>query len=169
MLLYNYTNIMEQSNNYKDWTAALKGAACMAPADLHGDMEKSAAAIKLAVTEILSISANIKAMHVNTGRYSQHMALDQAFSDLNGTVDTFNECVQGYYIMKTGSRLSLENSEVKFKLPGDDGVLDAVKGLCKRFEDAADSLVEGVAPLESVRDDVLNCFYQLVYRLDLKG
>lgn len=134
-----------------------------------GQMDKEAAARELAITELLSISANIKAMHVKTGKYSQHMALDQAFDDLNAAVDTFNECVQGYYLYSTGNRLKLGNAEVTFKLPGDDGVFDAVKSLCKRFKEASDPLVSGKSPLVSVQDDVLNCFYQLFYRLDLKG
>lgn len=56
-------------------------------------MDKSAADKTLAIAEILSIAANIKAIHVKTGKYSQHMALDQAFDDLNSAMDTFNECV----------------------------------------------------------------------------
>lgn len=39
-------------------------------------MYKSAADKTLAIAEILSIAANIKAIHVKTGKYSQHMALD---------------------------------------------------------------------------------------------
>lgn len=150
-------------------SAILKEAASWNVPQPESQMDKEAAARELAITELLSISANIKAMHVNTGKYSQHMALDQAFDDLNATVDTFNECVQGYYLYSTGSRLKLANAEVTFKLPGDGGVFDAVKSLCKRFKDASDPLVSGKSPLVSVQDDVLNCFYQLLYRLDLKG
>lgn len=132
-------------------------------------MDKSAAEKRLAITELLALSANIKAMHVKTGRYSQHMALDQAFGDLNGAIDAFNECVQGYYLLKEGSRLRLDNAEVTFKLPGDDGVADAVKSLCRRFEKLSSAVTDNASPLVSAQDDVLNCFYQLLYRLDLKG
>lgn len=132
-------------------------------------IQKQAAAAALAITELLAMSANLKAMHVKTGRYSQHMALDQAFDDLNDTMDTFIECVQGYFVYKTGSKLPLENAEVKFRLPGDEGVLSAVKKICDNFKNLSDVLVKGVSPLVSVQDDVLNCFYQLFYRLELKG
>lgn len=132
-------------------------------------IQKQAAAAALAITELLAMSANLKAMHVKTGRYSQHMALDQAFDDLNDTMDTFIECVQGYFIYKTGSKLPLENAEVKFRLPGDEGVLAAVKKICDNFKNLSDALVKGVSPLVSAQDDVLNCFYQLFYRLELKG
>lgn len=131
--------------------------------------QKQAAAGALAITELLAIAANMKAIHVKTGRYSQHMALDQAFDDLNATLDTFNECVQGYFIYKTGEKLPLENAEVKFRLPGDDGVLAATKKMYDKFKELSDALVKGVSPLVSVQDDVLNCFYQLFYRLELKG
>ena len=132
-------------------------------------LEKEAAGKALAIAEILSIAANIKAIHVKTGKYSQHMALDQAFDDLNGAMDTFNECVQGYYLYKDGSKLPLEGAEIKFKLPSDDGVMDAVKAMCDKFKSVSDPLVKGISPLVSVQDDVLNCFYQLFYRLALKG
>lgn len=132
------------------------------------ETEKQAAK-KLDITKILSISANIKALHVKTKRYSQHMALDAAFDDLNDAVDSFNECVQGYYLMKDGSRLPLENATISFKLPDDDKVTEAVKALCKEFKEASSPLTDGQSPLVSAQDDVLNCFYQLIYRLDLKN
>lgn len=131
-------------------------------------VEKQAAK-KLDITKILSISANIKALHVKTKRYSQHMALDQAFSDLNESVDSFNEIVQGYYLMKDGSRLPLENATISFKLPEDDKVMEAVKSLYKEFKSASDPLTDNQSPLVSAQDDVLNCFHQLIYRLDLKN
>lgn len=136
----------------------------------YANMEKEAADAKsLAITELLSIAANMKAMHVKTGRYSQHMALDQAFDDLNDALDTFNECLQGYHLFKDGEKLPLKNDEVTFKLPGDEGVAPAVKALCTRFKTVSDALVGDVSPLVSVQDDVLNCFYQLLYRLSLKN
>lgn len=63
----------------------------------------------------------------------------------------------------------MEGAEIKFKLPSDDGVMDAVKAMCDKFKSVSDPLVNGVSPLVSVQDDVLNCFYQLFYRLALKG
>lgn len=132
-------------------------------------LEKQAAdAGALAITELLSIAANLKAMHVKTGSYAQHMALDTAFEDLNSALDAFNECVQGYYIYKTGSKLPLENAEIKFNLPGDGGVMQAVKKMHDKFKVVSDILVKGVSPLVSMQDDVYNCFYQLFYRLELK-
>lgn len=130
--------------------------------------DKEAASDSLALTDILAIAANLKAMHVKTGKYAPHMALDTAFNDLGGALDTFLECIQGYNIAKRGHRLPVEDSPVSFRLPADDGLLSACKGLLKRFEDAASGLTKGQSALESVRDDVLNCFYQLFYRLDLK-
>lgn len=123
---------------------------------------------KVQLTKILSIASNIKAIHVKTRSYAKHMALDEAFDDLNESLDSFLECVQGYYRRKLGHQLSLANQEVSFKLPGDDGVFEAIKELEDQFKKASDGLVGDVSPLGSLQDDVLNCFYQLYYRLDLK-
>ena len=132
-----------------------------------GGIEKSAAELNIAA--LLSLSANIKALHVHTKRYAQHKALDDAFEALNDTVDEFNECVQGYYLRKTGRRLPLSNPEIKFTLPGDDDkVFDAVKQLEGKFTRAASRVTDGASALLSLKDDVLNCFYKLYYLLDLK-
>jgi hypothetical protein len=134
-----------------------------------GGVEKQAAdSKKVQLTKILSIASNIKAIHVKTRSYAKHMALDEAFDDLNESLDSFLECVQGYYKRKLGHQLSLANQEVSFVLPGDDGVFEAIKDLEDQFKKASDGLVGNVSPLVSLQDDVLNCFYQLYYRLDLK-
>lgn len=132
-------------------------------------MQKEAADKKLQIAKILSIAANVKAIHVKTRRYSQHMALDEAFDDFNDAMDKFNECVQGYYRRKTGKQLDLSNQEIKFVLPEDDKVFDAIKKLEDDFREASNPLVAGISPLVSLQDDVLNAFFQLYYRLDLKG
>lgn len=132
-------------------------------------MQKEAADKKLQIAKILSIAANVKAIHVKTRRYSQHMALDEAFDDFNDAMDQFNECVQGYYRRKTGKQLDLSNQEIKFVLPEDDKVFDAIKKLEDDFREASNPLVAGISPLVSLQDDVLNAFFQLYYRLDLKG
>ena len=49
---------------------------------------------KVQLTKILSIASNIKAIHVKTRSYAKHMALDEAFDDLNESLDSFLECVQ---------------------------------------------------------------------------
>ena len=131
-----------------------------------GMLEKEAAGLN--ISGLLSIAANLKAIHVQTRRYAQHMALDEAFEDLNEAMDKFNECVQGYYLRKKGSRLKLENPEIKFTLPADDKVFEAVKSLESEFSKSADKVTDGASPLISLKDDVLNCFYQLYYRLDLR-
>ena len=46
-------------------------------------------------------------------------------------------------------------------------MFDAIKELEDQFKKASDGLVGDVSPLGSLQDDVLNCFYQLYYRLDL--
>jgi hypothetical protein len=46
-------------------------------------------------------------------------------------------------------------------------VFEAVKKLEDSFVAAANKVTNGAAPLRSLQDDVLNCFYQLYYRLDL--
>ena len=136
---------------------------------IDGGVEKQAAdSKKVQLTKILSIASNIKAIHVKTHSYAKHMALDEAFDDLNESLDSFLECVQGYYRRKLGHQLSLANQEVSFKLPGDDGVFEAIKELEDQFKTASDGLVGDISPLVSLQDDVLNCFYQLYYRLDLK-
>ena len=132
-------------------------------------MQKEAADKKLQIAKILSIAANVKAIHVKTRRYSQHMALDEAFDDFNDAMDQFNECVQGYYRRKTGKQLDLSNQEIKFVLPEDDKVFEAIKKLEDDFREASNPLVAGISPLVSLQDDVLNSFFQLYYRLDLKG
>lgn len=132
-------------------------------------MQKEAADKKLQIAKILSIAANVKAIHVKTRRYSQHMALDEAFDDFNDAMDNFNECVQGYYRRKTGKQLDLSNQEIKFVLPDDDKVFEAIKKLEDDFREASNPLVAGISPLVSLQDDVLNAFFQLYYRLDLKG
>lgn len=136
---------------------------------IDGGVEKQAAdSKKVQLTKILSIASNIKAIHVKTRSYAKHMALDEAFDDLNESLDSFLECVQGYYKRKLGHQLSLANQEVSFVLPGDDGVFEAIKDLEDQFKKASDGLVGDISPLVSLQDDVLNCFYQLYYRLDLK-
>lgn len=133
------------------------------------DIEKQAAESKsVQITKLLSIASNIKAIHVKTKSYAKHMALDSTFESLNEALDTFIECVQGYYKRKNGRQLSLTNKEISFKLPTDDGVYEAIKDLEDQFRDASDELVKGVSPLISLQDDILNCFFQLYYRLDLK-
>jgi hypothetical protein len=136
-------------------------------ADIAGGRFEKSAADSLNISGLLSIAANLKAIHVKTKRYSQHMALDEAFDDLNDSMDKFNECVQGYYIRKKGSRLKLSNPEIKFTLPSDDKVFEAVKQLEDDFKAAAKKVTDDASPLLSLQDDVLNCFYQLYYRLDL--
>lgn len=134
------------------------------------ELEKEAAPKPtLQISKILSVASNIKAIHVKTRRYSQHMALDEAFGDLNDALDSFNECVQGYYRRKNGKQLDLAGSEINYKLPSDDKVYDAICDLEDQFKSASDILVKDISPLVSLQDDVLNCFYQLYYRLDLKG
>ena len=123
---------------------------------------------KLNISNTLAIAANLKAIHVKTKSYAAHMALDAAFASLNDTIDMFNECVQGYYLKKDGKRLDLSNTEITLLLPEDDKIMEAVQTLEDDFRSAADSLVADVSALESLRDDVLNGFYQLYYRLDLK-
>lgn len=133
-------------------------------------IDKEAADNKtLNIAKTLSIAANVKAIHVKTKSYSKHMALDDAFKAFNKTIDKFNECVQGYYRRKDGKRLDLKNPEIKFTLPDDDKVMEAIEKLEDDFREASDALVKGVSPLISLQDDVLNDFYQLYYRLDLKG
>lgn len=119
-------------------------------------------------TEILSISLSIKAMHVKTRSYAQHMALDETFSALNSALDKFLECVQGYYRRKDNHQPDLVSGKVEVEVATDGGVYQAVKRLEDRFKEASDPLVKGVSPLISLQDDVLNNFYQLYYRLDLK-
>lgn len=119
-------------------------------------------------TEILSISLSVKAMHVKTRSYAQHMALDETFSALNAALDKFLECVQGYYRRKDNHQPDLVSGNVSVAVATDSGVFQAVKGLEDRFREASDPLVKGVSPLISLQDDVLNNFYQLYYRLDLK-
>lgn len=129
-------------------------------------MEKQAAK-ELDITNLLSISANLKAIHVKTKSYAKHMALDTAFEDLNESMDSFNECVQGYYRKKQGRKLNLKNAEISFKLPADDKVFEAVEGLEAEFRKAAAEVTDSDATLLSLKDDVIACFYQLYYRLDL--
>lgn len=129
-------------------------------------MEKQAAK-ELDITKLLSISANIKAIHVKTKSYAKHMALDEAFEDLNEELDTFNECVQGYYRKKNGKKLNLKNAEISFKLPEDDKVFEAIESLEADFRKAAAEVTDSDSTLLSIKDNVLTCFYQLYYRLDL--
>lgn len=138
-------------------------------AESNEGMDKAAAdSKKVQLTKILSIASNIKAIHVKTRSYAKHMALDEAFDDLNESLDSFLECVQGYYRRTLGHQLSLADQEVSFKLPSDDGVFEAIKELEDQFKKVSDGLVGDISPLVSLQDDVLNCFYQLYYRLDLK-
>lgn len=97
------------------------------------------------------------------------MALDAAFAAFNETIDKFNECIQGYYRRKDGKRLDLKNTEIKFTLPDDDKVMEAIEKLEDEFREASDTLVKGVSALVNLQDEVLVEFYQLYYRLDLKA
>lgn len=131
--------------------------------------EKEAADKKLNLSKILITATNLKAIHIKTRKYGSHMAFDQAFDALNESLDSLIEGIQGYYIAHTGGALTVDSREMTFVLPADAGVISACKKLEKDFATAVDPLVKGITPLESLRDDVLNCFYQLYYRLNLKG
>lgn len=120
------------------------------------------------ISDILGITITLKALHVKTRSYARHMALDTAFEGLNGALDGFIECVQGYYRRKDGSQPALANSKVEVSLNEPEDLLTEIAKLEDRFKAASDDLVKGVSPLVSLQDDVLNCFYQLYYRLDLK-
>lgn len=139
-----------------------------APVQQEDEVTKEAAEKQLAVTALQCISANLKAIHVKTKSYAQHMALDTAFDDLNEALDTFYECVQGHYVMKTGRRLPLVDQSYTFSMPSEDGLLAAIRKMQEVFDSASSALVHGVSALESVRDDVTNCFNQLAYRFTLK-
>lgn len=131
-----------------------------------GGLTKTAA--ELNISALLGLSANVKALHVQTRKYSQHKALDDAFEELNETIDKFNECVQGYYINKTGKRLKLSNSDIRFTLPTSDSKMtEAIQQLERKFRRAADAVTDESSVLLSLRDDVQACFYQLYYLLDL--
>lgn len=133
------------------------------------DMEKEAADEKaLAVKMLQCIPANLKLIHVQTKSYAKHMALDDAFDDLNEALDAFYECVQGYYVLKTGSRLPLSPKRFTFEEPDDSDVISSVKKMKEVFTTAADAVTDGDSALESVRDNVINAFQQLAYRLTLK-
>lgn len=132
-------------------------------------IEKSAAEDKtLAVKFLQCIPANLKLIHVMTKSYAKHMALDDAFDALNGALDEFYECVQGHYVMKTGSRIPLSSKRFVFEEPEDGKVLDTVKTMYEAFKNVADNVCDGDSALESVRDNVSNAFQQLAYRLTLK-
>lgn len=132
-------------------------------------IEKSAADDKtLAVKLLQCLPANLKIIHVMTKSYAKHMALDEAFDDLNDSLDAFYECVQGHYVLKTGSRIPLSSKRFEFEEPADNEVLDAVKTMHEAFLAAAKSVTDGDSALESVRDNVSNAFQQLAYRLTLK-
>ena len=128
-----------------------------APVQQEDEVTKEAAEKQLAVTALQCISANLKAIHVKTKSYAQHMALD-----------TFYECVQGHYVMKTGRRLPLVDQSYTFSMPSEDGLLAAIRKMQEVFDSASSALVHGISALESVRDDVTNCFNQLAYRFTLK-
>lgn len=132
----------------------------------HVGLDKQAAK-ELDISKLLSISANIKAIHVKTHSYAKHMALDEAFEDLNESLDEFNECVQGYYRRKNGRRLKLRNNEISFKLPEDNKVFEAIEALEKEFRTAASEVTDSDSTLLSLKDNVIANFYQLYYRLDL--
>lgn len=138
---------------------------------LSSGIEKQAEILKRRTTkicDILSITLSIKAMHVKSSSYARHMALDEAFDALNGALDTFIECVQGYYRRKDGHQPDLVGTKVEVTLADSSNLLPAIAELEDQFKKASDPLVKDVSPLISLQDDVLNCFYQLYYRLDLK-
>lgn len=132
-------------------------------------VEKQAADNKsLAVKFLQCLPAQLKLIHVATKSYAKHMALDSAFETLNDTLDTFYECVQGHYVLKTGSRIALSDKAYSFDTPEDSEVLETVGKMHKAFLSAADAVTDSDTSLESVRDDVTNAFQQLAYRLTLK-
>lgn len=134
-------------------------------------MEKEAEAKRrtLAISKILAISVSIKISHIKTMSYAKHMALDTLFEDLSEKFDTFIECVQGYYRRKDGHQPDLvgpEKESIEYFSDGD--LVPAIGRLEDQFRAASDPLVKGISPLVSLQDDILNCFFQLYYRLDLK-
>ena len=58
--------------------------------------------------------------------------------------------------------------EIRIMFKDSATVETAIKELEDQFKKASDGLVGDVSPLVSLQDDVLNCFYQLYYRLDQK-
>ena len=68
---------------------------------------------------------------------------------------------------KNGKKLNLKNAEISFKLPADDKVFEAIESLEADFRKAAAEVTDSDSTLLSIKDNVLTCFYQLYYRLDL--
>lgn len=128
------------------------------------------------LAELTLISARIKNLHVQTKLYSAHKALDKAFDDVNDSLDTFMECVQGYY-----DDLPIDRNPVTFAIVPADNVKDEIVKMTKEFIELAKPLVEpknsrdegyieGVeSALQGARDEVVLKFLQLKYLLNRQG
>lgn len=136
----------------------------------------SSAKMTLPLAELTLLSARIKNMHVETKLYSAHKALDQAFDDLNDSMDSFMECVQGYY-----DDLPIDRTPITFAaLPIEDMKAECVR-MTKEFIELAEPLVnpkdsrdetyvEGISSaLSGARDEVVLKMLQLKYLLNRKN
>lgn len=132
-------------------------------------MEKEAAEKALNLSQLLSMATKAKLMHTVTKTYSKHMGLDTFFDDFVKAIDAFNECVQGHNLLTQGERIKVTAPEVQFTIPSDGKIMDEVKDMFTQFRVLSAPVVGNVSHLVSLRDDVLNTFCQLAYRLDLKG
>lgn len=125
-------------------------------------LQKQAAPESLDIFWFTSIAARLKAVHTATKNYNAHLSLDEAFEDVNETMDTFLECSIGVRDMSEQS-----SSSVDLRIPDDSltGILEYCRKLWDEFKSKADSIAGDDTVLQTCRDDVGKVFYQLFYRL----
>ena len=128
------------------------------------------------VAPLLTILNQVKIYHWQTKSFSEHKALDNAYSDLSGLIDEFVEVYQGIFgRVKSASgsflfeleNLQTENlpSEGESEPVGLEGKIDQWITYLKSFN--SDPELSDKTDLLNIRDEMLGTLNQLKYLITL--
>jgi hypothetical protein len=129
------------------------------------------------VAPLLTILNQVKIYHWQTKSFSEHKALDSAYSDLSGLIDEFVEVYQGIFgrvKSASGSFLfELENlrtenppSEEESESAGLQDKIDQWIAYLKSFSDDAD--LNDKSDLLNIRDEMVATLNKLKYLITLQ-
>lgn len=106
------------------------------------------------VSSLMAARIDMHIAHLQTKKYSQHMALDGFYNDIVGLTDTFVESYQGMYSLIKG-----------YKIEFSEGV-DPVKylqNLMSEYTVHRTTYTDGF--LQQIIDDIIQLIAQTVYKL----
>lgn len=108
-------------------------------------------------TNILSL---LKSLHWTTKSYAKHMALDEAYDDLNETFDKFVETALGIY-----GRDKAYTSEIVITLVDDTDIKSFVEKELVSFNNEVTKICGEFSDLRSLYDEIKSIENTLMYKL----